>query len=79
MRASATNAAAFVATAINAVTGVGAPSYTSGVHWWKGAIEVLNARPVAMRATPMSSSESVAFPLASTWLMVPKSVDPAAP
>ena len=27
------NAAAFVATAMNAVTGVGAPSYTSGVHW----------------------------------------------
>ena len=27
------SAATFVATAMNAVTGVGAPSYTSGVHW----------------------------------------------
>ena len=26
-------AATLVATAMNAVTGVGAPSYTSGVHW----------------------------------------------
>ena len=31
-----TSAAAFVAADMNAVTGVGAPSYTSGVHMWNG-------------------------------------------
>ena len=52
MRTRATNAAAFVATAMNAVTGVGAPWYTSGVHWWKGAIEILNASPVRDQRHP---------------------------
>ncbi len=32
-RRSTPSAATFVATAMNAVIGVGAPSYTSGVHW----------------------------------------------
>src|SRR5881296_1700914 len=41
----AANAAAFGPTDMNAVTGVGAPSYASGVHWWKGTTAALNARP----------------------------------
>ena len=36
-----TSAAAFVAAAMNPVTGVGEPSYTSGVHWWNGAADAL--------------------------------------
>jgi hypothetical protein len=35
------NAVALVAADMNAVTGVGAPWYTSGVHWWNGAAEAL--------------------------------------
>ena len=44
---SAKNAAVFVAADMNAVTGVGAPWYTSGVHMWNGAAETLNANPIA--------------------------------
>src|SRR5438093_4240193 len=44
-RRMAAKAAAFGATDMNAVTGVGAPSYASGVHWWKGTTAALNARP----------------------------------
>src|SRR3954452_19290127 len=40
-----TRAAVFVAAAMNAVTGVGAPSYTSGVHMWNGAADALKASP----------------------------------
>ena len=28
------------------VIGVGAPWYTSGVHWWNGATDALKASPV---------------------------------
>ena len=35
-RSSAANAAALPTEAMNAVTGVGAPWYTSGVHMWNG-------------------------------------------
>src|SRR3954469_22062893 len=40
-----TSAPVLVAAAMNEVTGVGAPSYTSGVHMWNGAADALNARP----------------------------------
>ena len=35
-----------------AVTGVGAPSYTSGVHIWNGAAEILNAKPASKNTMP---------------------------
>src|SRR6267154_456708 len=56
-------AATLGATAMKAVTGVGAPSYTSGVHWWKGATEDLKARPTRHKAMPVSSSTSLERPL----------------
>src|SRR5262245_59084152 len=40
-RSVTTSAAVFVAADMKAVTGVGAPSYTSGVHWWNGAADAL--------------------------------------
>ena len=46
-RTSAANAAAFTPALISAVTGVGAPSYTSGVHMWNGTAATLNAKPGA--------------------------------
>src|SRR5881296_2885869 len=49
----AANAAAFGATDMNAVAGVGAPSYASGVHWWKGTTAALYPRPVVMRPRAM--------------------------
>ena len=55
-RASARNATALVAVDMNAVTGVPAPSYTSGVHQCSGAALTLNARPPSTIAAPVSSS-----------------------
>src|SRR5258708_37916366 len=49
-RRMAANAAAFGATLMNAVAGVGAPSYASGVHWWNGTTAALNARPTVTSA-----------------------------
>src|SRR3954468_23030884 len=40
------------AAAKNAVTGVGEPSYTSGVHIWNGTAEILNAMPAATKTRP---------------------------
>ena len=51
-RTRAAKAAAFTPTLISAVTGVGAPSYTSGAHMWKGTAATLKASPAATRATP---------------------------
>jgi hypothetical protein len=49
-------AAIFGAAAKNAVTGDGAPSYTSGVHMWNGTAESLNARPVRTNTNPKISA-----------------------
>src|SRR5436190_3438220 len=80
MRSAIANAAALVATAMNVVIGVGAPWYTSGVHWWNGATDALKASPTAVRAMPVrrrgSASETV-WPMAAA--MRPRSVDPVEP
>src|SRR5690606_10235659 len=51
-RASAPTAAILVAAAMNAVTGVGAPWYTSGTHAWNGTAPILNNSPTASIANP---------------------------
>src|SRR5262245_40979361 len=43
----APNAATFVHAAMNAVTGVGAPWYTSGIQLWNGAMPALNSSPTS--------------------------------
>ena len=55
-----TSAAAFVAADMNAVTDVGAPWYTSGVHMWNGAAEALKPKPAITIARPAKSSVSSA-------------------
>ena len=47
--------ATFVAADMNAVTGVGEPWYTSGVHMWNGAAEALKPSPVSTIASPTTS------------------------
>ena len=47
-------AATLGAVAKKAVTGVGEPSYTSGVHMWKGTAETLKARPTSRNTRPKS-------------------------
>ena len=48
-------AAIFGAEAKKVVTGVGAPSYTSGVHIWNGTAEILKARPASTNTRPNST------------------------
>ena len=54
-RISAANPATFAADAMNAVTGVGAPWYTSGVHVWNGTAAILNRSPTSRSAIPASN------------------------
>src|SRR5947209_18954417 len=51
MRMSIANDAAFEPTDRNAVTGVGAPSYTSGAHMWNGTAAILKPTPATTRMT----------------------------
>ena len=55
MRRSAANPAALVADAMNAVIGVGAPWYTSGVHVWNGTAATLKPRPTSSSTIPATS------------------------
>src|SRR3954469_5056747 len=55
-RSATTSAATFVADDMNAVTGVGAPWYASGVHMWNGAAEALNPSPAITMARPTTKS-----------------------
>src|SRR3954451_16977896 len=53
------SAATFVADDIHAVTVVGAPSYTSGVHIWNGAADILKPRPATINAIPTTTNVSL--------------------
>ena len=55
MRMSIANDAAFDPTERNAVTGVGAPSYTSGAHMWNGTAAILKPMPAPTRTTASTS------------------------
>ena len=57
-RSVSSSAATLVADDMNAVTGVGAPSYTSGVHMWNGAADALKPSPASTSARPTTSSAS---------------------
>ena len=73
------NAAALVPTDMNAVTGIGAPWYTSGVHMWKGAAETLNANPTPISTMPRISSGLLEAELPRTVAILGISVVPDAP
>src|SRR6185503_11715489 len=55
-RSRAANPAAFAADAMNPVTGVGEPWYTSGVQKWNGAAATLKANPNSKSARPATKS-----------------------
>src|SRR5882724_1181355 len=48
--------ATFEPVAINAVTGVGAPSYASGAHKWNGTTATLNPNPTRVNNMPVANS-----------------------
>ena len=60
--------AAFEHMASSAVTGAGAPSYTSGAQRWNGMIESLKKKPARIKTTPISPSENTSpSPCAMSW------------
>src|SRR5436190_19970107 len=71
------NAAAFGPADMKAATGAGAPWYTSGAHTWKGAAEILNAKPTNINAadTPTSDMEP-ACPAVRTRRISTRFVEP---
>src|SRR5206468_9495996 len=74
------SAATLVADDIHAVTVVGAPSYTSGVHMWNGAADILKPRPATMRARPSTRKVSPVRPFAATAAAMPwNEIVPVAP
>ena len=78
MRSSIANEAAFEPTDRNAVTGVGAPSYTSGAHMWNGTAAILKPMPAASRISAAASSRLRSCP-ASASAMPSSRVVPVAP
>ena len=54
-RSRAPKAAVFTPAAIRPVTVVGAPSYTSGAHMWKGTLATLKPKPTRSRPAPTSA------------------------
>src|SRR3954447_25840766 len=64
-------AATFVAADMNAVTVVGAPSYTSGVHMWNGADDDLKPRPAMIIVRPRTRSVSPERPRDATAPLIP--------
>ena len=61
-RKRAAKPAIFAPAAMKAVTAVGAPWYTSGVHMWNGTAATLKPNPTRMRAAPMVRSRTEASP-----------------
>ena len=78
IRSSIANAAALDPTDKNAVTGVGAPSYTSGAHIWNGTAAILNPMPATTRMTARTSRGSRGWP-ANTVAMTRRFVVPDSP
>ena len=81
-RSSAVNAATLPADAMNAVTGEGAPSYTSGVHTWNGTAETLKASPTRSRPMPTrrrASLRSTAMLVSNSVMIRVRFVEPEAP
>src|ERR1700743_3129644 len=68
------NAALFTATAMYVVAGVGAPSYASGVHMWKGTALTLKTRPTSTSASAKIANGLRAPPCASERPIPAKSV-----
>ena len=61
-RIRAANPAAFAPMDIKAVTGEGAPWYTSGVHMWKGTTATLKLKPTSSNPAPIVTRPVSAVP-----------------
>src|ERR1700739_230436 len=77
MRHARAKAASFGPVESSAVTGAGAPSYTSGVQSWKGAAATLKARPIKMNPSPIF--RRVGADEFASGVILSRCVDPVAP
>src|SRR5205085_5696503 len=77
IRSNTANPAAFEPTEKNAVAGVAAPWYTSGVQSWNGAAAILKPRPATSMVT-LNSAAGVGEPV-STREMSARVVAPETP
>ena len=64
---------------MNAVAGVGAPSYASGVHWWNGTTAALKASPTVTSASATRVAPFVRPPTATASAMPANVVVPERP
>src|SRR4030042_704150 len=78
-RMNAANAATLRPADMKAVTAVGAPWYTSGVHIWNGTAETLNPNPIARSTMAASASAGLSVCPASALDTADSRVDPVAP
>ena len=79
-RMKSASAAILGATEKKAVTGVGAPSYTSGVHMWNGTADTLKASPARMKTMPKMMPILISVsPPRKSWASWSKSVVPVKP
>ena len=65
--------------AISAVTGVGAPWYTSGFQPWNGTAPTLNSSPRPVSAIPAYSRVALAVLLVAADAMAASETEPAKP
>src|SRR5262245_47005072 len=72
IRRNTANAAAFGPAERNAVTGVGAPWYTSGAQTWNGDAETLNASPtnISAAASPTNSGFGASGPVINRRMLL---------
>src|SRR5258706_16159662 len=70
--------ATFEPEAMNAALGVGAPSYASGAHKWKGTAATLNPKPITVITIARTSSGS-SFGLWIAAAIWPRLVAPDSP
>ena len=72
-------AASLGAVAMNNVTELGAPSYTSGIHMWNGTRPSLKASPLTMNTRPNTSTVRLELVISRVRDTVLMSSDPVAP
>src|SRR5438067_13778481 len=78
-RRSAAKPAALAAAAMNPVTGVGEPWYTSGVHMWNGTAATLKPSPTASIASAASSMPELTTFVRRNAEIAVRFVDPVTP
>src|ERR1700678_461217 len=78
-RMASAKAASFDAVPMNTVTQVGEPSYTSGIHMWKGTAPNLKPTPTMRKAMPNSKPMLSDRPLCTAPAMAPSSRLPVTP